>query len=48
MLEQYGLVMALACALIAIVYGLWAAGWRVGTYDPAFRPAAFLFCRIPR
>ncbi len=27
MLEQYGLILALACAVIAIVYGLWAAGW---------------------
>ena len=27
MLEQYGLVLALVCAVIAIVYGLWAAGW---------------------
>ncbi|HNV78844.1 MAG TPA: sodium/proton-translocating pyrophosphatase, partial [Thermomonas sp.] len=27
MLEQYGLVLALVCAVIAIAYGLWAAGW---------------------
>lgn len=27
MLEQYGLVLALVCAVIAIGYGLWAAGW---------------------
>ncbi len=27
MLEQYGLILALVCALIAIGYGLWAAGW---------------------
>lgn len=27
MLEQYGLVLALACAAVAIVYGLWAAAW---------------------
>ncbi len=27
MLEQYGLVLALACAVVAIVYGLWAALW---------------------
>ena len=27
MLEQYGLVMALVCAVVAIAYGLWAAGW---------------------
>ena len=27
MLEQYGLFLALACAVIAIAYGLWAAGW---------------------
>ncbi|MDE2406511.1 MAG: sodium-translocating pyrophosphatase [Xanthomonadaceae bacterium] len=27
MLEQYGLVLALVCAVIAIVYGLWAAAW---------------------
>ena len=27
MLEQYGLILALVCAVIAIAYGLWAAGW---------------------
>ena len=27
MLEQYGLVLALVCAVVAIAYGLWAAGW---------------------
>ncbi|TLX20884.1 sodium-translocating pyrophosphatase [Thermomonas fusca] len=27
MLEQYGLVLALASAVIAILYGLWAAAW---------------------
>ena len=27
MLEQYGLVLALVCAGIAILYGLWAAAW---------------------
>ncbi len=27
MLEQYGLVLALACAIVAIAYGLWAAAW---------------------
>ncbi|MBV2208814.1 MAG: sodium-translocating pyrophosphatase [Thermomonas sp.] len=27
MLEQYGLVLALVCAVIAIIYGLWAAAW---------------------
>ena len=27
MLEQYGLVIALVCAVVAIVYGLMAAGW---------------------
>ena len=27
MLEQYGLVLALVCAVIAIAYGLWAASW---------------------
>ena len=27
MLEQYGLVLALVCAVIAIAYGLWAAAW---------------------
>src|SRR5690606_11278661 len=27
MLEQYGLVLALVCAVIAIGYGLWTAGW---------------------
>ncbi|MDO5505291.1 MAG: sodium-translocating pyrophosphatase [Pseudoxanthomonas suwonensis] len=27
MLEQYGLYLALVCAAIAIVYGLWASGW---------------------
>ena len=27
MLEQYGLVLALVCAVIAIGYGLWAANW---------------------
>ncbi|WP_256645557.1 sodium-translocating pyrophosphatase [Thermomonas paludicola] len=27
MLEQYGLVLALVCAVVAIVYGLWAAAW---------------------
>ena len=27
MLEHYGLVMALGCAIVAIVYGLWAAAW---------------------
>jgi len=27
MLEQYGLVLALVCAIIAIGYGLWAASW---------------------
>ena len=27
MLEQYGLILALVCAAIAIAYGLWAAGW---------------------
>ena len=27
MLEQYGLVLALASAVVAIFYGLWAAGW---------------------
>jgi K(+)-stimulated pyrophosphate-energized sodium pump len=27
MLEQYGLVLALACAVIAILYGLWSAAW---------------------
>src|SRR5690606_11554904 len=27
MLEQYGLVLALVCAVIAIGYGVWAAGW---------------------
>ena len=27
MLEQYGLTLALVCAVIAIAYGLWAASW---------------------
>ena len=27
MLEQHGLLLALVCAVIAIAYGLWAAGW---------------------
>ena len=27
MLEQYGLVLALACAVVAIAYGLWSAAW---------------------
>ena len=27
MLQQYGLLLALGCAVIAIVYGLWAATW---------------------
>ena len=27
MLEQYGLVLALGCAVVAIAYGLWAAAW---------------------
>ncbi len=27
MLEQYGLILALVCAVFAIVYGLWAASW---------------------
>ena len=27
MLEQYGLVLALVCAVVAIIYGLWAAAW---------------------
>ncbi|QNN45705.1 sodium-translocating pyrophosphatase [Thermomonas brevis] len=27
MLEQYGLVLALVCAVVAIAYGLWAAAW---------------------
>lgn len=27
MLEQYGLILALACAVIAILYGLWSASW---------------------
>ncbi|WP_147653191.1 sodium-translocating pyrophosphatase [Vulcaniibacterium gelatinicum] len=27
MLEQYGLILALACAVVAILYGLWSAGW---------------------
>ena len=27
MLEQYGLVLALVCAVIAIAYGLWTASW---------------------
>ncbi|PZO62953.1 MAG: sodium-translocating pyrophosphatase [Pseudoxanthomonas suwonensis] len=27
MLQQYGLLLALGCAVIAIVYGLWAAAW---------------------
>src|SRR5690606_5184645 len=27
MLEQHGLVLALVCAVVAIAYGLWAAGW---------------------
>lgn len=27
MLEHYGLVLALACAAIAILYGLWSAAW---------------------
>ena len=27
MLEQYGLVLALVCAVIAIGYGLWATSW---------------------
>lgn len=27
MLEQYGLVLALGCAVVAIIYGLWAAAW---------------------
>ncbi|MFS8137882.1 MAG: sodium/proton-translocating pyrophosphatase, partial [Thermomonas sp.] len=27
MLEQYGLLLAFVCAIIAIGYGLWAAGW---------------------
>jgi K(+)-stimulated pyrophosphate-energized sodium pump len=27
MLEQYGLILALSCAVIAILYGLWSASW---------------------
>jgi K(+)-stimulated pyrophosphate-energized sodium pump len=27
MLEQYGLILALVCAFIAILYGLWSASW---------------------
>ena len=27
MLEQYGLILALVCAAIAILYGLWSASW---------------------
>ncbi|KGQ18280.1 Pyrophosphate-energized proton pump [Lysobacter dokdonensis DS-58] len=27
MLEQYGLILALVCAVIAILYGLWSASW---------------------
>ena len=27
MLEQYGLVLALVCAVIAILYGVYYAGW---------------------
>ncbi len=27
MLEQYGLLLAFVCAIIAIGYGLWAAAW---------------------
>ena len=27
MLEQYGLVLALVCAGVAILYGLWSAAW---------------------
>src|SRR6476661_10084842 len=27
MLEQYGLMLALSCAVVAILYGLWSASW---------------------
>ncbi|MGO4552438.1 sodium-translocating pyrophosphatase [Lysobacter sp. 2RAF19] len=27
MLEQYGLILALSCAVVAILYGLWSASW---------------------
>ncbi|MFN7136865.1 MAG: sodium/proton-translocating pyrophosphatase, partial [Thermomonas sp.] len=27
MLEHYGLVLAMACAVVAIAYGLWSAAW---------------------
>jgi K(+)-stimulated pyrophosphate-energized sodium pump len=27
MLEQYGLWLALACAAVAILYGIFSAGW---------------------